>query len=98
MPVLRILTNLLVLSQADQYKFKTFSQNLDELQLSGNIEISNYLLSDGKISKLDNSDNDDVKSPAVILYKILVNLFENRQNQTGKIKKKQKFCFKLLSQ
>lgn len=81
-PVLRILTNLLVVSQSDEFKFKTFADYLNELEINEDVELSaNRLVTDGKINSqsivnLIAESNDEEERFAIdILYRLLVGLF-----------------------
>lgn len=81
-PVLRILTNLLVVSQSDEFKFKTFADCLNGLEINEDMEASaNQLITDGQINSQSIVDliaesNDDEERFAVdILYRQLAELF-----------------------
>lgn len=81
-PVLRILTNLLVVSQSDEFKFKTFADCLNGLEINEDVELSaNRLVTDGKINSqsivnLIAESNDEEERFAIdILYRLLVGLF-----------------------
>lgn len=92
-PVLRILTNLLVVSQNDEFKFKTFADCLNGLEINEEMELSaNRLVTDGKINSQSIVDliaesNDEEERFAVdILYRLLVGLFVQPAGQCdGKI-------------
>lgn len=93
MPVLRILTNMLVVSQSDEFKFKTFADCLNGLEINESMELSaNRLVIDGKIISQSIVDliaesNDEEERFAVdILYRLLVELFVQPPAQNdGKI-------------
>lgn len=87
--MLRILTNLLVVSQSDEFKFKTFADCLNGLEINEDMEVSaNQLVTDGQINSqsivnLIAESNDDEERFAVdILYRLLVDLFVQSPTQS----------------
>lgn len=92
LPVLRILTNLLVMSQSDEFKFKTFADLLNGLEINEELELSaNRLVTDGKIisqsivNLIAESNDEEERFAVDILYRLLVRLFGQYPTLDGKI-------------
>lgn len=83
------MTNLLVVSQSDEFKFKTFADCLNELEITEEMELSaNRLVTDGQIKSqsivdlIAESNDEDERFAVDILYRLLVGLFVEPPTQS----------------
>lgn len=102
-PVMRFITELMIVSQSNNYNFKTFVDQLNETPLSATVKESTKkfifnadIISQSTVNWLENYDSDPPVCIAEILYRQLANLFErisdNAQMKQLSIRNREK-CF-----